>query len=318
MKYKIIALFALILVMGAFLIPVEIYAASSEDTVPPVVTATVTGDMLNVSAKDDLSGVDALFINDRRVNYRVDSTVDLPLTEYAGAGEWISVYAVDFAGNISDTVTIQNPLYTTPEQNPEPMPEPDEGLTSGSGLRPFTPAGTGTVMDNPTDGDGKEFFTITTPDGNVFFLVIDRQRSVDDVYLLNAVTEQDLMALAESSGSSNVSAIPAELMPDSALEQTPEPTPEPEPIPANNGVSGSLIFIIIAVIAAGSAGYYFKIVRPRQQEPDDAEDYEDETDEDENKVYDDSDDDAGIHSANIEDDLIGFELMPGDQLRTEE
>lgn len=62
---------------------------------------------------------------------------------------------------------------------------------------PFTPDGTGTVVDNATDQDGKEFYTITTPDENVFFLVIDNQKSADNVYFLNAVTEDDLLPLAE-------------------------------------------------------------------------------------------------------------------------
>ncbi len=62
---------------------------------------------------------------------------------------------------------------------------------------PLTPDGQGTVLDNATDEDGKEFFTITTPDENVFFLVIDRQKESENVYFLNAVTESDLMALAE-------------------------------------------------------------------------------------------------------------------------
>ena len=39
--------------------------------------------------------------------------------------------------------------------------------------KPFTPEGTGTVLDNATDQDGKEFFTITTADEAVFYLVID-------------------------------------------------------------------------------------------------------------------------------------------------
>jgi hypothetical protein len=32
---------------------------------------------------------------------------------------------------------------------------------------PFTPDGAGTVLDNATDGDGKEFFSIESADGNV-------------------------------------------------------------------------------------------------------------------------------------------------------
>jgi len=67
----------------------------------------------------------------------------------------------------------------------------------GTSQNPFTPSGTGTVADNATDGDGKEFFTIMTPDENTFYLVIDRQRGTENVYLLNAVTEADLLSLAK-------------------------------------------------------------------------------------------------------------------------
>jgi hypothetical protein len=81
----------------------------------------------------------------------------------------------------------------------------DSSLTSGtsSASTVFTPAGTGTVVNTATDKDGKEFYTITTPDKNVFYLVIDRQRDGDNVHFLNAVTEKDLLALAEKSGNSS-------------------------------------------------------------------------------------------------------------------
>ena len=109
--------------------------------------------------------------------------------------------------------------------------------------KPFTPDGTGTVVDNATDQDGKEFFTITTADEAVFYLVIDRQRGAENVYFLNAVTVSDLMALAE---------------PEQAPEAPPpvtEPDPEPEPDPAPEAEPKK----------SGGAGWYFKIYRPRQQ-----------------------------------------------------
>ena len=68
-------------------------------------------------------------------------------------------------------------------------PEPDDYIDDtetdtqfGSGFRPFTPPGTGTVVDNASDNDGKEFYTIKTEDGSVFYLIIDRQRNVENVY----------------------------------------------------------------------------------------------------------------------------------------
>ena len=138
---------------------------------------------------------------------------------------------------------------------PEPVAAPN----------PFTPAGTGTVIDNATDEDGKEFFTIMTPDENVFYLVIDRQREAENVYFLNAVTEKDLLALAEQSEETdeNASVIPE--TPTVTPSPEPEPTPEPTPEPEQGGGMGMMIFVVAVVLIGGGAGYYFKIYRPKQQ-----------------------------------------------------
>ena len=140
---------------------------------------------------------------------------------------------------------------------------PWEGLEPAEPLptepNPFTPDGTGTVVDNATDQDGKEFFTITTAEEAVFYLVIDRQRETENVYFLNAVTVADLMALAESSGE------PA--APEPPLETEPEPTtaPEPEPVPEKKGGAGPLLLALAVVVIGGGAGWYFKIYRPKLQ-----------------------------------------------------
>ncbi len=140
---------------------------------------------------------------------------------------------------------------------------PWEGLEPAEPLptepNPFTPDGTGTVVDNATDQDGKEFFTITTAEEAVFYLVIDRQRETENVYFLNAVTVADLMALAESSGE------PA--APEPPLEPEPEPTttPEPEPEPEKKGGAGPLLLALAVVVIGGGAGWYFKIYRPKLQ-----------------------------------------------------
>ena len=141
--------------------------------------------------------------------------------------------------------------------------------------KPFTPDGTGTVVDNATDEDGKEFFTITTPSENIFYLVIDRQRDENNVYFLNAVTESDLLALAEPD--------PA---PPVTETDTPQPTPEPdtvepeEPEPdtakaASSGLTNILVIVAILLVG-GAAAYYFKIYRPQHEAPaeeDDEYDY---------------------------------------------
>lgn len=141
--------------------------------------------------------------------------------------------------------------------------------------RPFTPSGTGTVVDNATDGDGKEFYTISTADGSVFYLVIDRQRTTENVYFLNAVTVADLMALAE------IPEVAEPVLPD-VLPPVTQSEPETEqPIaPAENrGNNMGIIFIVgAAVLICGVAGWYFKVHKPKQQKMVMEEDYSGESD----------------------------------------
>lgn len=164
-----------------------------------------------------------------------------PLTAYAGGGE--------------DATSEQPTESTVTEQEP----------------RPLTPEGTGTVVDHVTDEDGKEFYTIVTVDGNYFYLIIDHQRDTDNVYFLNVVTENDLLALAEPSEDTGGSSIPEISV---VTEPEPEPTPEAEPEPEKSGSIGSVILILLLLLAGGGAGYYFKIYRPKQEQASAADDYE--------------------------------------------
>lgn len=161
---------------------------------------------------------------------------------------------------------------------------------------PFTPDGVATVVDNSTDSDGKEFFTFQTPNGNVFFLVIDRSRPNNNVYFLNAVTEQDLIALAAAPPPQTQPGINPPLLnnlnnppvSDNGNGDTPD-TPIETPTQSNS--NGTMIFAVLAIIAVGGAAYYIKIVRTKKQPTDDDDDeYEDNAvDIDEADYYDDFD-----------------------------
>jgi len=132
---------------------------------------------------------------------------------------------------------------------------------------PLTPDGTGTVVDNVTSEDAKQFYTITTPAGNIFYLIIDLERDSDNVYFLDAVTEKDLLALAEQSGDTveNVSAIPDNTTP-TVTESDPEAeAPTEQETSKTSGGNGGIIIVVLIALAAGGAGYYFKIYRPKQQ-----------------------------------------------------
>ena len=166
----------------------------------------------------------------------------------------------------------------------------------------FTPEGTGTVLDEADGESGdKQFYTITTEAGNVFYLIIDGKREDNNVYFLNGVTEADLMALAEK-GDGSVSTIPeaetctctekceagevntacpvckndlksctGKEKPDKDKDEEPA---EPEKPEKDTGSAGTVIFVIVALLAVGGVGYYVKIVRPKQQAEDDG-DFED-------------------------------------------
>lgn len=162
-------------------------------------------------------------------------------------------------------------------QSNEPAEEPAPEVVEETTAKPFTPDGTGTVVDNATDEDGKEFFTITTPSENVFYLIIDRQRTEQNVYFLNAVTEKDLLALAEADPEPEATETVTE------TEPTPEPVTEPEPEPEKEAgfPVGNLLMIAVVLLIGGGAGYYFKVYRPKHEAPDldeDEYDYEDEAD----------------------------------------
>jgi hypothetical protein len=174
------------------------------------------GDKLLVTITDKDTGL----IYDIVVDLRDD--VDI-------SSEYITIQLAEITGNASDIFQIRNPLFIHTAEAVDPPrgdevnepAEPDEGEPAEPDEgNPFTPDGAGTVVDNATDGDGKEFFVFDTPDGNVFYLIIDRQRTGENVYLLNAVTENDLMSLA-APGDGKASIV----------QEPPEVPPEPEPAP---------------------------------------------------------------------------------------
>lgn len=123
----------------------------------------------------------------------------------------------------------------------------------------FTPPGSASVIDYAADSDGKLFYTITTPAENVFYLVIDRQRETENVYFLNAVTEEDLIPLAGTPETPEPSPV---LDPEPKSDPEPVVTPEPE---KETGGSGFGILMLVILAVGGGAVWYLKVYRPANQ-----------------------------------------------------
>jgi hypothetical protein len=152
--------------------------------------------------------------------------------------------------------------------------------SSGTSLKPLTPDGTGTVIDNVTNEDGKEFFTVTTPSKHVFYLIIDRQKDAENVYFLDAVTDKDLLALAKSdnedvSGSSSSKG-------DSAPETSSAPTVSTPTVSSNsqpekqNSSAGIAAIAVLAAVLIGAAVWFFKFRKPGKKDKNrpDPDDYD--------------------------------------------
>ena len=339
---RISFLMALVFLISAMSLPMTAFAAGSKDTTPPTLTAVLDGETVKIESSDDTSGVEAVYIDENRVNSLTDGKASVALKDYAGTDKKVSVYAVDYAGNRSDAVKFDNPYYKEPEPTETPAVQSVQSQASSSGSTgsqsgtsgstvtqssgnggtensgssssdpsesvssipegAFTPEGTGTVLDEATgEGDDKQFYTITTEAGNVFYLIIGGKRDSNNVYFLNGVTEADLMALAEKSDGS-VSVIPETEVctctdkceagnvntdcplckndlngcTGKAVVTEPEEPDEPEQPEKDSSSVGTIIFIVVALLAVGGVGYYVKIVRPKQQAEDDEEFDEDE------------------------------------------
>lgn len=323
---------ALVLCMSAIALPVTAYASTGSDTTPPTLSATLNNDKLAVEASDDMSGVEAVYVDDTRINSLVNGKGTVALKDYAGDGKEVTVYAVDYSGNRSKEVKLDNPYYEEPAQTqaassaapqssggetqaaetPSTSQAETEASSESSATEDetesavpegaFTPEGTGTVLDSATgQEDDKQFYTITTADGNVFYLIIDGKRDSENVYFLNGVTEEDLLSLAQQDNGSesaievvtcnctekceagtvntdcpvcknDLNGCLGKVAEEPAPEETEQPEAEAE---KSSGNAGMLIFLVIALVAAGGLGYYFKIVRPKQQAAMDEDEFED-------------------------------------------
>ncbi len=129
---------------------------------------------------------------------------------------------------------------------------------------PFSVSGNGDLLDDITDDETKQFLTVQTKNGNTFFMVIDRSRNAENVYMLSLVDENDLAEFIEKEPEPEEEkpAVVMELPKTEPVEE--EPTAEPEK--TGTGMGAVLTMLILGAGAVGGGYYYFKIVKPRREE----------------------------------------------------
>jgi flagellar basal body-associated protein FliL len=174
------------------------------------------------------------------------------------------------------------------------MVQPAEPQT-GHGL---TPSGNLTLVDDfgERNGEGQQFVTLVTKNGNYFYLIIDRdEKGEETVHFLNLVDERDLFALMEDDekaayesqlAAEQAAREAAEKAAAEAASQTGESeTQKPEDEPAKEGKKTNMapVLIIIVLMAAAGGGWFFmqtKKKKKAESAPDPDADYTDEDDED--------------------------------------
>ena len=160
----------------------------------------------------------------------------------------------------------------------EPTEEITENPMTEKEENPLTPDGNATLVDQVSDKDGKEFYTFTSPAGNQFFLIIDKQRSDNNVYFLDYVTEKDLISLAKKDKENPLiteAPEPETKQPEPEIkEEKPEekPVEEEKPEKKQNN-TGMVLILLLVTVGVGIVAYYFKILKPKQ-ELDAADDFE--------------------------------------------
>lgn len=323
------------------------------DSEKPTLAASLTDGVLTIQGKDTISGIAAITVNGTEYRDLTDGTLKIQLTQKDFTTKKIEITATDMAGNTSDKYSLQNPYYewavkqaiaqsadasgnntttTTPtgeeQQVTSPLPQdakPSEPTTSTGTVEDRTVTGieqelaeqneTVDKISSTTTAAGKEFYTISTKSGKVFYLIIDNEQSQDNVYFLTEVDEQDLMnfSLSDTVTLPDVDTVYATV--DGEDDQTETPAPEegsteeseaPEEAevqePEKTSNLGSYLLIGLIAAGVGAGAWYMKIYKPKHEFDDDDEYEEFEDDDNETYEKDDADMDEDYETKVMDDE----------------
>ncbi|HGC8629116.1 TPA: CD1107 family mobile element protein [Streptococcus agalactiae] len=159
----------------------------------------------------------------------------------------------------------------------------------------ITPSGdTEKDKDKENPVDVRQFLTFQTKSGKTMHLIVDHSSNQDNVRLLTEVGEQDLLNMIESEDKNTIK------VEEPKKEEVKKEEPKTVPVKEETK-SGIGSFLIIALVIGGviGAGYYFKVVKAKEDKM--LEDFE-EDDEDYISESEDESDNEESHEESLDED----------------
>lgn len=212
-------------------------------------------------------------------------------------GDWIKILLPERIGYVhSDYMTVsEKEAAATGEGGFSLSIDPEEiasllDLFNGDGASAaLSPDGNLSLIDDIGSAakNGKQFITVETKNGNVFYLIIDRDdEGKETVHFLNQVDEADLLTLMEDgetvapaavctcttkckAGAVNTNCPVCKTnMTECSGPEPQEPQPEEPEAPEEEpkgGAGGLIVFLLVALAGGGAALYYFKFKKPKAE-----------------------------------------------------
>lgn len=158
----------------------------------------------------------------------------------------------------------------------------------------ITPSGD-TEKDKENPVDVRQFLTFQTKSGKTMHLIVDHSSNQDNVRLLTEVGEQDLLNMIESEDKNTTK------VEEPKKEEVKKEEPKTVPVKEEKK-SGIGSFLIVALVIGGviGAGYYFKVVKAKEDRM--LEDFEEDDEDYISESEDESDNEESHEESLYEDD----------------
>lgn len=144
-------------------LPLDVYCMDFE---APVLRAGINGTLLRVEARDALSGIAAVFVNDELYTTLDNGVLNIHIGGMT-EDKYMYVQALDNAGNRTDYLVLANPCYEKPTPAPTPTPSPTPSTDENKKHDAHCPAGCDCRKNGPSSSSsGNSSGGGSTPSGS--------------------------------------------------------------------------------------------------------------------------------------------------------